>query len=151
MVVRKDYLRASKAMQERVMKTPNIEVLFGYTTVEVLGDENGVTGALVRHTGGEEKVIDAFGFFLGIGHHPNTQLFEGQLELDKEGYVKTVPGSSQTSVKGVSQPETCRIRGIARPLRLRDRDVWRRSTANVICWTFSACNRICVATERMVK
>ena len=85
MVVRKDYLRASKAMQERVMKTPNIEVLFGYTTVEVLGDENGVTGALVRHTGGEEKVIDAFGFFLGIGHHPNTQLFEGQLELDKEG------------------------------------------------------------------
>ena len=101
MVVRKDYLRASKAMQERVMKTPNIEVLFGYTTVEVLGDENGVTGALVRHTGGEEKVIDAFGFFLGIGHHPNTQLFEGQLELDKEGYVKTVPGSSQTSVKGV--------------------------------------------------
>ena len=101
MVVRKDYLRASKAMQERVMKTPNIEVLFGYTTVEVLGDENGVTGALVRHTGGEEKVIDAFGFFLGIGHHPNTQLFEGQLELDKEGYIKTVPGSSQTSVKGV--------------------------------------------------
>ena len=101
MVVRKDYLRASKAMQERVMKTPNIEVLFGYTTVEVLGDEYGVTGALVRHTGGEEKVIDAFGFFLGIGHHPNTQLFEGQLELDKEGYVKTVPGSSQTSVKGV--------------------------------------------------
>ena len=100
MVVRKDYLRASKAMQERVMKTPNIEVLFGYTTVEVLGDENGVTGALVRHTGGEEKVIDAFGFFLGIGHHPNTQLFEGQLELDKEGYIKTVPGSSQTSVKG---------------------------------------------------
>ena len=82
MVVRKDYLRASKAMQERVMKTPNIEVLFGYTTVEVLGD-------------------DAFGFFLGIGHHPNTQLFEGQLELDKEGYIKTVPGSSQTSVKGV--------------------------------------------------
>ena len=76
-------------------------MLFGYTTVEVLGDENGVTGALVRHTGGEEKVIDAFGFFLGIGHHPNTQLFEGQLELDKEGYIKTVPGSSQTSVKGV--------------------------------------------------
>ena len=101
MIVRKDRFRASKAMQERVMKTPNIEVLFGYTTVEVLGDENGVTGALVRHTGGEEKVIDAFGFFLGIGHHPNTQLFEGQLELDKEGYIKTVPGSSQTSVKGV--------------------------------------------------
>ena len=62
MVVRKDYLRASKAMQERVMNTPNIEVLFGYTTVEVLGDDNGVTGALVRHTSGEERVINAFGF-----------------------------------------------------------------------------------------
>ena len=101
MVVRKDYLRASKAMQERVMNTPNIEVLFGYTTVEVLGDDNGVTGALVRHTSGEERVINAFGFFLGIGHHPNTQLFEGQLELDKEGYIQTVPGRSETSVKGV--------------------------------------------------
>ena len=101
MVVRKDYLRASKAMQERVMNTPNIEVLFGYTTVEVLGDDNGVTGALVRHTSGEERVINAFRFFLGIGHHPNTQLFEGQLELDKEGYIKTVPGCSETSVKGV--------------------------------------------------
>ena len=101
MVVRKDYLRASKAMQERVMNTPNIEVLFGYTTVEVLGDDNGVTGALVRHTSGEELVINALGFFLGIGHHPNTQLFEGQLELDKEGYIQTVPGRSETSVKGV--------------------------------------------------
>ncbi len=101
MVVRKDYLRASRAMQERVRKAPNIELLFGYTTVEVLGDEHGVTGVLVRHTSGEERVIDVFGFFLGIGHHPNTQLFEGQLELDKEGYIKTVPGSSLTSVKGV--------------------------------------------------
>ncbi len=101
MVVRKDYLRASRAMQERVRKAPNIELLFGYTTVEVLGDEHGVTGVLVRHTSGEERVIDVFGFFLGIGHHPNTQLFEGQLELDKEGYIKTVPGSSLTSVEGV--------------------------------------------------
>ncbi len=101
MVVRKDYLRASRAMQERVRKAPNIELLFGYTTVEVLGDEHGVTGVLVRHTSGEERVIDVFGFFLGIGHHPNTQLFEGQLELDKEGYIKTVPGSYLTSVEGV--------------------------------------------------
>lgn len=101
MVVRKDHLRASKAMQRRVMETPNIEIKFGYNTVQVLGDQNGVTGALVRHSGGEELVIDATGFFLAIGHTPNTAVFKGALELDAEGYIRTEPGTSRTSVPGV--------------------------------------------------
>lgn len=101
MIVRKDYLRASKAMQKRVMETPNIDVLFGYTTKEVLGDESGVTGALLQSVGGSERVIDISGFFLAIGHHPNTEIFRGQLDLDGEGYIKTEPGTGKTNVPGV--------------------------------------------------
>ena len=101
MIVRKPFLRASKAMQERVFNTPNIEVMFEHNTVEVLGDDEGVTGALLRRNDGVETTIDIAGFFLAIGHHPNTELFEGQLELDAEGYIVTVPGTSRTSVEGV--------------------------------------------------
>ena len=101
LIVRKPFLRASKAMQERVFSTPNIKVLFEYNTVEVLGDEDGVTGARLRHASGEETTIDIMGFFLAIGHHPNTELFEGKLELDQEGYIKTIPGTSKTNIEGV--------------------------------------------------
>lgn len=102
LIVRKNYLRASKAMQERVFNTPNIEVLFEYNTVEVLGDDEGVTGALLKHSvTGEERTIDIMGFFLAIGHHPNVEVFKGQLELDEQGYIKVVPGTSKTSVEGV--------------------------------------------------
>ena len=101
LIVRKPFLRASKAMQERVVNTPNIEVLFEHNTVEVLGDESGVTGALVRKTDGTERTIEIAGFFLAIGHHPNTELFAGQLELDAEGYIRVEPGTSRTSVEGV--------------------------------------------------
>lgn len=101
LIVRKPYLRASQAMQQRVFNTPNIEVLFEHNTVEVLGDDEGVTGALLRHNDGTEKKIDISGFFLAIGHHPNTELFAGQLELDAEGYIKVEPGTSRTSVEGV--------------------------------------------------
>lgn len=101
MIVRKPYLRASKAMQERVFNTPNIKVMFEHNTVEVLGDESGVTGALLRGADGTETRIDIAGFFLAIGHHPNTELFAGQLELDAEGYIKVEPGTSKTSVEGV--------------------------------------------------
>ena len=101
LIVRKPFLRASKAMQERVFNTPNIKVLFEHNTVEVLGDEDGVTGALLRHTDGTETTIDIAGFFLAIGHHPNTELFAGQLELDEEGYIKVVPGTSKTNIEGV--------------------------------------------------
>ncbi len=101
LIVRKPFLRASKAMQERVFNTPNIEVLFEHNTAEVLGDESGVTGALLRKTDGSECKIDIAGFFLAIGHHPNTEIFAGQLELDAEGYIKVEGGSSRTSVEGV--------------------------------------------------
>ena len=101
MVVRKPFLRASKAMQERVFATPNIEVLFEYNTAEVLGDDDGVTGARLVHTDGSERTIDIDGFFLAIGHHPNTELFKGQLDLDAEGYIITSGATSKTSVEGV--------------------------------------------------
>ena len=101
LIVRKDYLRASKAMQERVFNTPNIEVLFEHNTKEVLGDEDGVTGVRVVSNSGEERVLDIMGFFLAIGHHPNVEVFKGQLELDEQGYIKVVPGTSKTSVEGV--------------------------------------------------
>lgn len=101
MIVRKPHLRASKAMQQRVFNTPNIEVLFEHNTAEVLGDESGVTGALLRRNDGTEVKIDVSGFFLAIGHHPNTEIFRDQLKLDAEGYVKVEPGTSKTSVEGV--------------------------------------------------
>ena len=101
LIVRKPFLRASKAMQERVFNTPNIKVLFEHNTVEVLGDEEGVTGVRVRNAAGEEYDIDLSGFFLAIGHHPNTELFAGQLKLDDQGYIVVEPGTSRTSVEGV--------------------------------------------------
>ena len=101
LIVRKDYLRASKAMQERVFNTPNIEVLFEHNTKEVLGDEEGVTGVRVVSNAGVERDLDMMGFFLAIGHHPNVEVLKGQLELDEQGYIKVQPGTSKTSVEGV--------------------------------------------------
>jgi len=101
LIVRKPHLRASKAMQQRVFNTPNIEVLFEHNTAEVLGDDSGVTGALLRRNDGSERKIDIAGFFLAIGHHPNTELFAEQLALDAEGYIKVEPGTSKPSVEGV--------------------------------------------------
>ncbi len=101
LIVRKDHLRASKAMQERVFTTPNIEILFNHNTVEVLGDEDGVTGALLRDGEGATKTIDIDGFFLAIGHNPNTSLFKDVIELDEEGYIATKPGHSFTNIEGV--------------------------------------------------
>lgn len=101
LVVRKPFLRASKAMQERVFNTPNIKVLFEHNTVEVLGDEDGVTGVRLRKGDGEEYDIEISGFFLAIGHHPNTELFDGKLALDEQGYIVVEPGTSRTSVEGI--------------------------------------------------
>ena len=101
LIVRKPFLRASKAMQERVFNTPNTKVLFEHNTVEVLGDEDGVTGARLRKIDGEEYDIAISGFFLAIGHHPNTELFDGKLELDEQGYIVVEPGTSKTSVEGI--------------------------------------------------
>lgn len=101
LIVRKPYLRASQAMQERVQNTPNIEVLFEHNTAEILGDESGVTGVRVRHNNGTEREIELSGIFMAIGHHPNTELFAGQIELDEQGYIVTRDGSSRTNIEGV--------------------------------------------------
>jgi thioredoxin reductase (NADPH) len=101
MLVRKDELRASKAMQHRVLNTPNIEVLFNHETKEILG-EKAVEGVRVlNNQNGEEKTIPITGFFVAIGHKPNTDIFKGWLDMDNVGYLKVVPGSSKTNVPGV--------------------------------------------------
>ena len=101
MIVRKDHLRASQAMQDRVRKTPNIEILFGYNTTEVLGNDDGVTGVLITKTDGTTRRLPIDGFFLAIGHRPNTELVKDYITLDSEGYIATVPGTSKTNVEGV--------------------------------------------------
>lgn len=101
MIVRRDEMRASKAMQHRVMNTPNIEVIFNSETAEVLGDQT-VTGVRIRNNKtNEDRVLDVTGFFVAIGHEPNTGIFKGQLELDESGYIITTPGRTLTSVEGV--------------------------------------------------
>lgn len=104
MVVRKDYLRASKAMQKRVQNTPNIEVLFEHNTKEITGD-NVVTGlTLIKRMGEEDEQevkIKIDGFFLGIGHKPNSNIFKDYLDTDENGYINTVPGTSKTNIEGV--------------------------------------------------
>jgi thioredoxin reductase (NADPH) len=102
LIVRRDEMRASKIMQQRVLNTPNIEVHWNSETEEVLGDDTGVTGVrLLNNKTGEKKDISVQGFFLAIGHKPNTDIFKGQLEMDDSGYVKVIPGSTKTNVEGV--------------------------------------------------
>ena len=101
MIVRRDVLRASQAMQERVMATENIEVLWNCNTQEVLGDEYGVTGARLLRKDGEVFDIAVDGFFLAIGHHPNSELFSQWVNVDKEGYIVTDGKTSKTNVEGV--------------------------------------------------
>ncbi len=101
LIVRKDFLRASKAMQRRVFDAENITVMFEHNVVEVVGDEGGVTGVVARHNDGTLSTLDVAGLFLAIGHHPNTEFLGGQLSLDDEGYIATTPGTSKTSVEGV--------------------------------------------------
>ena len=101
MIVRRNVLRASKAMQERVLKTENIEILWECQTQEVLGDASGVNGVRLIRKNGEvfEKAID--GFFLAIGHHPQSDLFREWIETDENGYILTDGKSSRTNVEGV--------------------------------------------------
>lgn len=104
LIVRKPFLRASKVMQERVMNAENIEVLFEHNTIGLYGD-NGVEGAhLVKRRGeaDEEKVdIQIDGFFLAIGHKPNSDVFKEWLETDEVGYIKTIDGTPRTKISGV--------------------------------------------------
>ncbi len=101
MIVRKPYLRASQAMQDRVEATKNIEVLYEHTTKEIIGDDNGVNGVVLAKSNGEEVKKDVTGFFVAIGHKPNSDIFKGQLEMDDTGYINTKPGTPETSMPGV--------------------------------------------------
>ena len=101
MIVRRDELRASKAMQQRVMGTENIEILWNCNTQEILGDEEGVTGARLLRKDGEVFDIKIDGFFLAIGHHPNSDLFAKWVETDQNGYIVTRGKGSATNVEGV--------------------------------------------------
>ena len=101
MIVRRDVLRASEAMQERVKNTENIEILWNCNTQEVLGDEYGVTGARLVRKDGEVFDIAVDGFFLAIGHHPNSELFNRWVDVDKDGYIITDGKTSKTNVEGV--------------------------------------------------
>lgn len=106
LIHRRDELRASKAMQKKVLNTQNIEVIWNHVPKEILGKKEGfskaVTGAVLTNVKtGEEKEIKIDGFFVAIGHHPNTDLFKGQLKMDEQGYLITKPDSTKTSVEGV--------------------------------------------------
>jgi thioredoxin reductase (NADPH) len=102
MIHRRGELRASKAMQHKVLNTANIEMVWDSVPEEVLGDDSGVTGVRVRNVkSGESRDIQVMGFFVAIGHKPNTEIFKGQVELDDMEYIKTQPGTTQTSVEGV--------------------------------------------------
>ena len=102
MLVRSDKFRASRIMEERVRKTENIEILLHTETDEVLGDGQVVTGVRAKNrTTGETIEIPATGFFVAIGHKPNTDIFADYLDLDETGYIKNIPGTAKTNVPGV--------------------------------------------------
>ena len=103
MLVRKSEFRASKIMAERVRKTQNIEILYNTETLEVMGDDVGVTGArVINSVSKEETIVPCTGFFVAIGHQPNTAIFKDFIDLDETGYIKYAqPGTSKTNVAGV--------------------------------------------------
>jgi thioredoxin reductase (NADPH) len=102
MIVRRDEFRASKAMVHRVLNTPNIEILYNTETKEILGDGQSVTGVrVINNQTNVETDLDVTGFFVAIGHHPNTDIFKGWLNMDETGYILTRPGSTETNVEGV--------------------------------------------------
>jgi len=103
MLIRKDEhgMRASKIMQQRVMNTPNIKTYFNTETLEVLG-EHKVEGVKIKNIKtGEEQTIAVNAFFVAIGHEPNSTIFKSWIDMDEAGYIKTIPGSTKTNIKGV--------------------------------------------------
>ncbi len=112
MIVRRDVLRASKAMQHRVMNTPNIEILWNTQTKELFGEVNGFMSALkgavlFDSKTGEERTIYVYGIFEAIGHIPNTDVLKGKVEMDETGYIITKPKSTATTVTGIFAAGDC--------------------------------------------
>ena len=101
MFIRRDAMRASKVMQERVLNTKNIKVYWNTDTEEVLGDKH-VDGVRIKNNKtGETQTIPVSGFFVAIGHQPNSDIFKGWIDMDEAGYIKTIPGTSKTNLEGV--------------------------------------------------
>ncbi|MDB5126345.1 thioredoxin-disulfide reductase, partial [Mucilaginibacter sp.] len=102
MIVRRDEFRASKAMVHRVLNTPNIEILYNTETLEILGDGQSVNAVKVLNNETQvERILDVTGFFVAIGHNPNTGIFRGFINMDETGYIITRPGSTETNIEGV--------------------------------------------------
>ena len=102
MIVRRNEFRASKAMMHRVMHTPNIEILYNTETKEIVGDGQSVTGVtVINNITNQETTLDVTGFFVAIGHKPNTDIFKGWINMDETGYIITKPDSTQTNIEGV--------------------------------------------------
>ena len=101
LLIRRDEMRASKIMQERVLKTPNIKIYWNTSTEEIVGEKEVKGVKVVNNKTGEKSEIAVDGFFVAIGHKPNTDIFKGWLEMDDVGYLKAVPGTAHTSIKGV--------------------------------------------------
>jgi len=101
MFIRKHEMRASKVMQERVFKAPNIKVYWNTETEEVVGEKHVSSVRVFNNNTGEKQTIPVNGFFVAIGHQPNSDIFRGWLDMDEAGYIKTIPGTSKTNIEGV--------------------------------------------------
>jgi thioredoxin reductase (NADPH) len=101
MFIRRDAMRASKVMQDRVFKTPNIKIYWNTDTEEIIGGKNVTAVRVKNNKTNTEHEIPISGFFVAIGHEPNSEIFKGWLEMDEAGYIKTVPGTSKTNVEGI--------------------------------------------------
>ncbi|MEO6406837.1 MAG: thioredoxin-disulfide reductase [Ferruginibacter sp.] len=101
MIVRRDEMRASKVMQERVLNTPNIKIYWNSETEEVLGDAKVHAVRILNNKTGEKTEVPVSAFFVAIGHEPNSGIFKGWLDMDEAGYIKTIPGTSKTNIEGV--------------------------------------------------
>jgi thioredoxin reductase (NADPH) len=101
MIVRRDEMRASKIMQKRIFNAKNIEVLWNSVTDEILGDREVESVRIMDTITGEKKEIPVQGFFVAIGHKPNTEIFKDFIDMDENGYIKTIPGTTKTNIEGV--------------------------------------------------
>ncbi len=101
MIIRRDVMRASKIMQERVLATPNIKIYWNSETDEILGENKTEAVRILNTQTNEKTVIPISGFFVAIGHQPNSDIFKGFLDMDDAGYIKTIPGTSKTNLEGI--------------------------------------------------
>jgi thioredoxin reductase (NADPH) len=132
LLVRRESFRASKAMVARVLATPNIEVLYNTETTEILGDGTIVTGALIQNVKtGKKEVLDVSGFFVAIGHHPNTGIFKGVLDMDDTGYIQPNQALPLQIYQACSAPAMRRTASTDKPSRQPDQAVWLHWMPNV--------------------